>query len=119
MCEGARKPLLCAQCFNAWNGFGERLLQLKALQRQSADLHETLSSALAGKVGLWNSFVQVVRAVVHVSLSKQNPAQIGIYCEVYLVISQTAGKIAFLYRCFPNHCLLHRRPLNVRDAYQQ
>jgi hypothetical protein len=52
VCETARRPLLCAQCFAAWNSFGERLLQLQALQRQSAELQAALGAALAGKVGL-------------------------------------------------------------------
>ena len=52
VCETARRPLLCAQCFAAWNGFGERLLQLQALQRQSAELQAALGAARADRVGL-------------------------------------------------------------------
>ena len=50
VCEGTRKPLLCAQCFTVRNGFEERLARLKAQQQRSAEIQSALGRALAGKV---------------------------------------------------------------------
>lgn len=61
VCEGTRKPLLCAQCFTVRNGFEERLARLKAQQQRSAEIQSALGRALTGKV---RTSAYIVRTVL-------------------------------------------------------